>query len=862
MVAVIPFRWSHILLLFLFLVTLLTLSRIASTNSPPSTRRRGLGTNTSSNSSNRRRTKVAAAVAAPAGHHFLQEEQHLRNRNAQILQDLDENDSQLMEISCTDPLYSSSASSWLSLSDPSTPRDELSLQQQDFEKELALEIQHQLARHPVDATVLNESPSALERHLARKLRYQKRLMSAHRASLQQQQLQSTFSYSSQECVAWRARQQRQQQKEHSGYARKQLEHSSSLSGSSPDAALTRFQQFHPNRRDLDARSVFAGTLNALAQKRYTDPNGYVVELDPIKVMAGSRRANAYQNDDIHVLVLDMQWDPEVTVVVGNVLDETVRLREEGYRPVMLSVANPEVPGGDYHLDSAVDVEADLFRRTTLHQCLDQEPRRSRFYPLSEFGGVYCPNQAVFRHGLDRENEFMDRFEWISVVSVPPIPKLETREKEGGLGVQFMEGEDDKLRRNILAAMKVGVSQGHDALILPPHGTDRGQNPSEAIAAIYRSVIGRDFMGGRKRFQTYKKIVMVLDPEQADKIVNETSSYRPTQPPPSPVVETPLPVEGENGDDNVASESQDDESVTNTPGKENDDTSGILRRRGVSDSSSTNEEDNSDGEYENDGEQDEEGPNSRSVVDDTDADADVDADTDPDADVDADTDPDPDADVDADTDVDADPDADADADTELNEINEMESDEDEQVQREEEEEEALAANISVLDEEVSESEALIEEQLLKEDAELSDEDLDEDLNEGAALLLGSSEASLESSDLSQQDEDDEGDQLHDPEDVKATETSEQSDKTNEDLEEDGESELAGEEEQQQEEVPFVPITETVREVFERMLEQRSLLIVKNRARGILEPEDLSANKTLALNGTESSSSVVSTPLPTA
>lgn len=38
--------------------------------------------------------------------------------------------------------------------------------------------------------------------------------------------------------------------------------------------------------------------------------------------------------------------------------------------------------------------------------------------------------------------------------------METREKDGGLGgVQFLEGEDDFLRRRILAAMKVGVSQG-------------------------------------------------------------------------------------------------------------------------------------------------------------------------------------------------------------------------------------------------------------------------------------------------------------------------------------------------------------------------------------------------------------------
>lgn len=41
--------------------------------------------------------------------------------------------------------------------------------------------------------------------------------------------------------------------------------------------------------------------------------------------------------------------------------------------------------------------------------------------------------------------------------------METREKDGGLGgVQFLEGEDDLLRRRILAAMKVGVSQGKQA----------------------------------------------------------------------------------------------------------------------------------------------------------------------------------------------------------------------------------------------------------------------------------------------------------------------------------------------------------------------------------------------------------------
>lgn len=51
----------------------------------------------------------------------------------------------------------------------------------------------------------------------------------------------------------------------------------------------------------------------------------------------------------------------------------------------------------------------------------------------------------------------------------PIAKMETREKDGGLGgVQFLEGEDDLLRRRILAAMKVGVSQGMQQITSSMH----------------------------------------------------------------------------------------------------------------------------------------------------------------------------------------------------------------------------------------------------------------------------------------------------------------------------------------------------------------------------------------------------------
>ncbi|KAF9140538.1 hypothetical protein BGX30_006389 [Mortierella sp. GBA39] len=792
-----PSRWSVIVLFLIALFSLLTFSRVSTS---PYSRSSSSSKNSSRNTRHSSRLQV----------HHLQEEQTLRDRNAQLILDLEENELQL-DIDCsTPPSTSLSLTTSSSSSKDDSSEEELTLQKQDFELELALEVQHQVQNHQYDSTLLNESPSALQRHLERKLRHQKRLLSAYQSSLHRQ---AVISYNSQECVAWRVRQkqiQLNQPRKTSWTSFKDV--GDSLAA----AALTRFQQFHPNRRDLDQDSIFAKTLTALGQKQYTDPNGFMVELDPVKVMAGSRRASTYLNDDLHILVLDMQWDPEVTVVVGNVLDETVKLRQEGYRPVMLNVANRDVPGGNYHLDSATDSEADLFRRTTLHQCMDQEPRRSRFYPLAEAGGVYCPNQAVFRHGFNRENEFMDRFEWISVVSVAPIPKMETREKDGGLGgVQFLEGEDDLLRRKILAAMKVGVSQGHDALVLPPHGTDAGQNPSEAIAAIYRSIIGRDFMGGRKRFQTYKKIVMVLDPEQAEKIVNETSNYRPPQPP-QPIA-SPLPV----GDvEETAEADSDAQDAENSKDSEQDDVESDTVAGSETHPSIHRRSDDSEIDYETeknadntDGEEQEELNSVHEITEEMILDE---------------------------------SEHDDEEQEELNSVHEIteemildesehgeETNDDFEPSEEELEDQAMygaadtdgvAQSELVPEDEVSEEVALLDEQGLQEDVDLNEGDLAEDLKDIPAVMVDSEETETVLGESGSSDE-----------------TSGDDDDDNQGG---GDNEAHEETVEEAEVEPFVPLVETVLQVFERMLEQRSLLIVKNRARGIIEPEVPAANATIA------------------
>lgn len=331
-----PIRWSLVVLILLFLISLLTYARIARSTSTSLQRiSRSPSSPSLPSLSNNSPFKKSSLTL-----HHLQEERTLRDRNARLQQDLEEDILQLeLECSSPSPAVASSPSS-ISLS-----RDELALQQADFEQELALETQRLIQKHRYDGTLLNESPSAFQRYLKRQLRRQRRLQSAYKETLQQQ---SSLSYDSQECIAWRAKKKLLSRLNTTN--NKSIEDTNNYKNkyqgsSNRDTALSLFQQFHPDRQGLEADSVLAKTLDALSQKRYTDNNGFVVELDPVKIVAGSRRASSYQNDDIHVLVLDMQWDPEVVVVVGNVLDETVKLRQEGYRPVMLNVGHEEVPGG-------------------------------------------------------------------------------------------------------------------------------------------------------------------------------------------------------------------------------------------------------------------------------------------------------------------------------------------------------------------------------------------------------------------------------------------------------------------------------------------------------------------------------------
>ena len=344
-----------------------------------------------------------------------------------------------------------------------------------------------------------------------------------------------------------------------------------------------------------------------------------------------------------------------------------------------------------------------------------------------------------------------------------------------------------------------VHLGHDALVLPPHGTDAGQNPPEAIAAIYRSIIGRDFMGGRKRFQTYKKIVMVLDPEQAYKIVNETSSYRPAQP--LNTTTTPLPEQGdetESGEEKKAEEEEDGDQEEKDGQEVQDKQGGEAAQKKEKDGENQQEADGTLGENgalerryvqgSNDGQE--------SFASENDG---------------------------------MDEQDDEEDDEEGEEMDEKTTDEglgEEKLSEELDDGEQTTV-------EGSESEEKEEQSAQDEkDRQLMDDDDDDDGDDAdLTFQLGSEVKGSKDDNLDDGDSD-----LHFGSVPPPTTPDKDADtKTKGKPEEENDGEEEHEEEEEEEEV-FEPLIETVQDVFERMLEQRSLLIVKNRARGLIDPED--------------------------
>ncbi|KAF9917863.1 hypothetical protein BX616_011058 [Lobosporangium transversale] len=265
------------------------------------------------------------------------------------------------------------------------------------------------------------------------------------------------------------------------------------------------------------------TLQALEELQYMTNSGVIVTLDKNKLYSGVRRARLYQGSRIRRQIMDFQKDPVIKVVDNDCLDEALKLKRLGFKPIVLDMANREFPGGDYRADGTTQ-EAGLFRRTNLHQCLDTEPRRSEFYPLPSQGAVYCPNMVVLRRSIKDNEAFMERPEWMSFLAMAPLrnpPLVPNEANEMVLGERAVIITKKKIQN----MFRIALDNGHDAIVLSAFGCGRLHNPPESVAMIFKEVIKTNYMGGAKQGRTFGTIVFAITSYKSlDSDVSDTYNY--------------------------------------------------------------------------------------------------------------------------------------------------------------------------------------------------------------------------------------------------------------------------------------------------------------------------------------------------
>lgn len=257
-----------------------------------------------------------------------------------------------------------------------------------------------------------------------------------------------------------------------------------------------------NERKRWLTSIYAQTVDAVMKGQYTCDSGKTVVLDDDSEMRNSSRMFS---KEFSVREIKFHEQPTKIVVINqDSINAGLVLKDEGYNPIVLNFANRFTAGGGV-LNGARAQEETIFRRTNLFRSLYQFMpfaeefgllRRPQQYPMERnFGGIYSPNVTVIR---DTEYNFIENPLTISFVSVAAInrPFL----VGDRIAPEFIEGTVNKIR----TILRIGLQNGHDAIVLGAFGCGAFRNPPRHIAELFKAVINEEEFKNK-----YRKIVFAI-----------------------------------------------------------------------------------------------------------------------------------------------------------------------------------------------------------------------------------------------------------------------------------------------------------------------------------------------------------------
>lgn len=226
-----------------------------------------------------------------------------------------------------------------------------------------------------------------------------------------------------------------------------------------------------------------------------------------------------------------EFQTEITVVNEDCVLAAKKLVSESLNPAMLNMASLHHPGGGV-IDGSGAQEESLCRRSNLSVSLYQfslsggrhgdlaelvgvRRREGKGYPMDErFGGIYSPEVCFFRDTEDTGYSLLEEPFFISVISVAAI-NYNPKHGHHRLNADGRIPEEDipVLKDKIRTILNIGISHGHDSLVLGAFGCGAFCTPPAEMAALFREVFSEKCYKNR-----FRKIVFA--------IIDDRNSFRP------------------------------------------------------------------------------------------------------------------------------------------------------------------------------------------------------------------------------------------------------------------------------------------------------------------------------------------------
>ena len=249
-----------------------------------------------------------------------------------------------------------------------------------------------------------------------------------------------------------------------------------------------FKTFDPEiaaRKQKNA-DIFRETTRLIKAGGYTTPSGKQIQFDFTRML---QQGKCFQQEIPAISASLVEGGTKVIVECNDCLVAAGRLVNEGYNPVLLNFASAGHPGGGVETGARAQEET-ICRRSTLTRSIYSFDAKyaSRYgyalqagehYPIvSEFSAVYSPAVTVFREGIDCL--FMEEPYDVAVVTCAALNlngKYPIKLTPDG---HMPQTAIDITRNKIQTVFRIGLTYGHDSLVLGAFGCGAFKNPPAEI----------------------------------------------------------------------------------------------------------------------------------------------------------------------------------------------------------------------------------------------------------------------------------------------------------------------------------------------------------------------------------------------